>query len=80
MTENNLIGTRKEQSLRPLLLSPRDAAKALSISEKTLYNYREAGEIPFVRIGRAVRYSPEALRQWIQRRSEKKCENSGNCV
>ena len=70
----------RKQTAPRLLLSPREAARALSISEKTLYNHREAGEIPFVRIGRAVRYSPEALREWIQRHSEKKCENRPNCV
>ena len=78
MTENNLIGARKEQSLRPLLLSPRDAAKALSISEKTLFNYTKAGDIPVVRIGRAVRYSLDDLKAWIARRSEKKSKENQN--
>lgn len=40
--------------LKPLLLSPRQAAKALSVCEKTLYNRTKAGELPVVRIGRAA--------------------------
>ena len=53
-----------------LLLSPRYAAKALSISEKTLWsNTAPRGDIPVVRVGaRGVRYSLEALQQWVERR------------
>lgn len=54
-----------------LLLTPREAARSLGVSEKTLYNYTRCGEIPVVRIGRAVRYSLEDLKAWIQRASEK---------
>ena len=71
MNGNAFIGTTKEQSLRPLLLSPREAAKTLSICERTLYSLTKAGEIPVVRIGRAVRYSLDDLKQWIKRTSEK---------
>jgi len=59
-----------------LLLSPREAARALSICERTLYALTKAGEIPAVRIGRAVRYSMDDLKDWIRRASEKKCENA----
>ncbi len=65
-----MIGER-EIATDPLLLTPRDAARRLSLSEKTLYNYTKAGQIPVVRIGRAVRYSLDDLKSWIQRASEK---------
>jgi excisionase family DNA binding protein len=61
-----------------LLLSPREAAKALSVCEKTLYTLTRRGEIPAVRFGRSVRYSLEDLRTWIQSRSEKRPESSRN--
>lgn len=49
----------------PLLVVPREAAKLLSISERTLFGLEKAGKIPSVRMGRSVRYSPEVLREWI---------------
>ena len=42
---------------RALLLTSREAAKALSISERTLWTLTKAGLVQVVRIGRAVRYS-----------------------
>jgi len=44
MEERNEVNTGiiKEASDLRLLLSPRQAAKALSISEKTLYNYTKS--------------------------------------
>ena len=54
-----------------LLLTPRQAAKALSISEKTLYNYTKSGDIPVVRFGRCVRYAPDDLKRWIEKFSRK---------
>jgi excisionase family DNA binding protein len=55
----------------PLLLSPREAAKALCICEKSLWTLTKRGEIPAVRIGRSVRYSLDDLKKWIQGRSQK---------
>ena len=49
-----------------LLLTVRDAAKMLSVSERTLQSLTQPhGSIPAVRIGRSVRYSPDDLRAWI---------------
>jgi excisionase family DNA binding protein len=52
-----------------LLLSPRDAAKALCVCEKTLWTLTKQGEIPVVRMGRSVRYSLDDLKLWITDRS-----------
>ena len=59
-----------EQSLATpqLLLNTREAAKALSISERTLWALtRPRGPIPCVRIGRAVRYDLRDLREYVDR-------------
>jgi excisionase family DNA binding protein len=50
----------------PLLLNEREAARSLGISPRKLWALRASGEIPFLRIGRAVRYSVEALGRWIE--------------
>ena len=50
-----------------LLLTARDAAKALAISEKTLWSLTAPrGTVPCVRVGeRSLRYSVRALEEWI---------------
>jgi len=51
-----------------LLLDPREAAKVLSVSPRTLWSLTHSGEIKSVRIGRLVRYSIETLRQFIEQK------------
>ena len=48
-----------------LLLDAHEAARALRLSERTLWARTKAGEIPHVRIGRRVLYSPAALERWV---------------
>lgn len=68
-----------DKSVTPcLLLTPRQAAKALAISEKSLYTYTKNGLIPCVRIGHAKRYALADLQAWIQRASERKSEKPQN--
>jgi hypothetical protein len=54
-----------------LLLDGRAAAKALSISERTLFNLRKAGEVAWVQIGRAIRYPVAELKAYIERKKGK---------
>ena len=55
-----------------LLLKPMDAAKALAISERTLWALTRRGEIPCVRFGGAKRYDPRDLQAWIDARKTHK--------
>jgi excisionase family DNA binding protein len=51
-----------------LALRPREAAKALGVSERTLWSWTGDGLIPCVRIGtgRTVLYPVEMLRRWLE--------------
>ncbi len=51
----------------PFLVDATEAARLLSISTRTLWTMTDRGEIPCVRIGRAMRYSVDDLRAWIER-------------
>ncbi|MAY73355.1 MAG: hypothetical protein CMJ31_01270 [Phycisphaerae bacterium] len=51
-----------------LLLTEREAAGALAISPRKLWELRMCGEVPHVRFGRAVRYSRIDLERWIESR------------
>ncbi len=48
-----------------LLLSARDAAKALSIGTRKLWELTNCKAIPCVRIGKRVLYDPADLREFI---------------
>jgi excisionase family DNA binding protein len=49
----------------PLLVDLVTAAAMLSISERLLHAKVKAGEVPHVRIGNRVLFSPAALDAWI---------------
>lgn len=59
--------------IEPLLLKPADAARALSLSPRKLWSLTAGGEIPCVRIGKAVRYDLADLRAWIERQKIQSC-------
>ncbi len=46
-------------------LRPREAAKALGIGERLLWSKTNAGEIPHLRLGRAIVYTVGMLRYWM---------------
>jgi excisionase family DNA binding protein len=50
-----------------VLIKPRDAAKRLAISERSLWEVTNRGGLPCVRIGRSVRYDPVDLANWVER-------------
>lgn len=62
------------QSVESLALRPRDAAKALGISPRLLWQLTHDGVIPCVRIGggkrRTVLYPVAELEAWLRRQAE----------
>jgi excisionase family DNA binding protein len=57
-----------------LLLKPSEAFKAMSIGRSTGYALIASGELPSVRIGRAVRVPVGALKQWIEQQTSRRGE------
>jgi excisionase family DNA binding protein len=53
-----------------LALRPREAAKALGVSERSLWEWTHRGDVPHVRIGRTILYPVDALRNWLCRRTD----------
>ncbi|MBE3123766.1 MAG: helix-turn-helix domain-containing protein [Planctomycetes bacterium] len=53
----------------PLLLDAHEAARALRLSERTLWAMTKAGTLPCVKIGKRNLYSPAHLQAWIDRRA-----------
>lgn len=56
-----------------MLLTAPEAAKLLAIGARTLWRLTDDGEIPVVRIGRAVRYDRRDLLAWIDRAKHGAC-------
>jgi excisionase family DNA binding protein len=65
MTAEGRAMTRIAPAPEPLLVSPRQAARLLSVSERTLFTWTKAGKIPCVKLGRLVRYSIDSLKEFI---------------
>jgi excisionase family DNA binding protein len=53
-----------------LALRPREAAKALGVSERSLWEWTHRGDVPHVRIGRTILYPVDALRNWLNRQAD----------
>jgi excisionase family DNA binding protein len=58
----------------PLALRPRDAARLLGISPRTLWEWTRAGIVPCVRVGtgkrRTVLYPVADLQTWLSRQAD----------
>ena len=53
---------------RPGLLTAKDLAKMLAVSDKTVYSFVAKGRIPYLKIGSSVRFQPAAIRTWLKER------------
>ncbi len=49
----------------PAVLTVDEVASLLRVSRWRVYELVQSGSIPHVRLGRTLRFSREALRQWI---------------
>jgi excisionase family DNA binding protein len=59
-----------QKDLPLLALRPREAAKALGIGERLLWEMTKNGEIPCVRLGtRLIIYPVDVLRDWLKGRA-----------
>lgn len=68
--EMKMSAHQKPKEIDPLLLSPRQASRVLAISERTLFTLTKLGAVPYIRIGKLVRYSVDGLRKYIDRAGE----------
>ena len=61
---------RNEPETPCLAMRPRQAAKALGISERLLWEHTDRGTIPHIRLGKAVLYPVASLRRWLNHRAQ----------
>lgn len=51
-------------------MRPAVAARALGLSERTLWTLTQRGEIPHTRVGKCVIYPVAAIRAWLDERTQ----------
>ena len=57
---------------RRLALRPKEASKALGIGERLLWSLTNRGEIPHLKVGKAVLYPIAELERWLSEQTHKK--------
>lgn len=60
------ISSLVEPTQRELLWTVKEASKMLNVSRSTLYGWVWQRRIPFVKVGRALRFSSRDLEQFIE--------------
>lgn len=58
------------QTTPALALRPKEAARALGISQRLLWSKTNSGEIPHCRIGRAVLYPVDLLQEYLAEKAK----------
>ena len=57
--------SKNDNPVPTLALRPKDAARALGIGERLLWEMTNRGEIPHLRLNRAVLYPVAELERWL---------------
>jgi excisionase family DNA binding protein len=66
-SQQAIFAGQKPPDDQGLLIASKEAAKLLKVSERTLWRMHTTGEMPPpIRIGRAVRWSLETLKKWVE--------------
>ncbi len=61
--------SQNAQTTPALALRPRDAAQALGVSPRKLWQMTKDGEIPSLKVGRTVLYPTAELQAWLSRQA-----------
>ena len=62
---SNPVIAKPNPTVPALALRPREAAAAIGICPRTLWTMTQRGDVPHVRIGRAVVYPVRELQDWL---------------
>jgi excisionase family DNA binding protein len=60
------------------LLTPRELSKLFSMSLPWVYKATERGDLPYLRIGQAIRFDPQEIKVYLETRRNLKGGKDGN--
>jgi len=64
------VAAEPERDAAPdILLDERGACRALKCAPRTLYEWREKHGLPYIALGRTIRYPVQQLHEWAARRT-----------
>ena len=70
ITVSKNVSTKSEPETPCLAMRPREAAKALGISDRLLWKWTDRGLVPHIRLGKAILYPVDSLRDWLQKQAK----------
>jgi excisionase family DNA binding protein len=73
--QTNAYGIKKPDT-PCLAMRAREAALALSISERLLWEWTNRKQVPHVRIGKAILYPVDALQEWLKEEAQKNIDKT----
>jgi len=73
VSENGIVSGQISREKE--LLDTREAARFLGISKNTLYEWVVQRKIPFVKVGRLVKFRPSELEAWLKKRTRTERED-----
>jgi hypothetical protein len=50
----------------PILVDENEAGRLLGMCGKSVYNLRKSGQLPFVQLGKSIRYHVDSLAQFVK--------------
>lgn len=65
------MDTAQNNETDVLLLRPDAVCRALGLSRPTVYKMLKSGELPSMRVGKAIRVPVAALQQWVEDNTSK---------
>lgn len=70
--------SKGRDTMQSEILTVSEVAEYLRVNPQTIYRKAKAGEMPTVRIGRAIRFRRDALEAWIKGLSAAQTGAKGN--
>ncbi len=69
---------KNEGTQERLLVDPKTAARMLSVSERKLFSmtHEDVPNLPYLRVGRLIRYPVADLQRWIELQRKGGCDDA----
>jgi excisionase family DNA binding protein len=58
-----------DSEVTPMLMTTRDLARSLRMSERAIFTLRKESGLPSVRLGKSVRFRPSDVQEWLAARA-----------
>ena len=76
--QNNVIYRTGDKALADDILTIEEVAKYLRVSERTVYDWAQKGEIPAGKIGTVWRFKKDEIERWVNERLTSSMKNGQN--